>query len=193
MGSNWVIRRVPWLERSFPTALPLSMFPSLLERLRGTPARVEDRLLGISRERLTTRLGDSWSIQENLGHLILVEQLWAARISDFEAAATELRAAHFEAWRVGAAGFNERPVGELFAAFRTRREVLVARLCSLDADVLEHVSWHTRLRQPMGMADLMGFIAEHDDHHLASISELLALGSEPLPPSPGNVLTGGSV
>ncbi len=32
---------------------------------------------------------------------------------------------------------------------------------------------HPRLNRPMRILDLMVFAAEHDDHHLARISELL--------------------
>jgi hypothetical protein len=31
---------------------------------------------------------------------------------------------------------------------------------------------HPRLRQPMRFVDHLYFVAEHDDHHLATISEL---------------------
>ncbi len=187
------LRMMPWLERRFPAALPSSMFPTLLERLRGTPARVEDRLLGLDNARLARRDGDAWSVLENLGHLIFVEALWAGRVDDLEASAAEMRAARFEAWLVRAAEFDVRPAGHLCSAFRAKREALVARLASLDKDVLTHAAWHPRLRQPMGVVDLMYMAAEHDDHHLARISELLALRHDALPRSPDNAEAVGSV
>jgi hypothetical protein len=42
-----------WFQRSFEFALPASRFPSLLERLRGTPARLDERTRGMPAERLT--------------------------------------------------------------------------------------------------------------------------------------------
>ena len=170
-----MIAKTPWLERRFESALPLSAFPTVVERLRGTPARVEDRLRGLTAASLTARPDDSWSIQENVGRLIMVEELWAARLDDFEARRGDLRAARFESWRVETARFNDQPVGEMCAVFRRSRETLVRRLEGLEDEdkVLEVIARHPRLDRPMRVVDLVLFIAEHDDHHLARISELV--------------------
>ncbi len=168
-----MITRTPWLERRFETGLALAMFPSLLERLRGTPARVEDRLASLPPATLTRRHGDSWSILDNVGHLLQVESLWAARIDDFEAGRQELTAARFESWRVGEAQFNRRAARDLCSSFRVARRSLVTRLEALDEAVLQVVARHPRLDRPMRVVDLMLFIAEHDDHHLVTITELI--------------------
>lgn len=168
-----MIPRAPWLERRFESGLPLSVVPTVLERLRGTPARVEDRLRGVAASVLTVRADKSWSIQENVGHLLMAEELWAVRLDDFEARRSELRAARFESGRVEKAGFNTRPIEQLCADFRLARGSLVGRLERFDDDVFEVVARHPRLNQPMRIVDLMVFIAEHDDHHLARITELL--------------------
>ncbi len=168
-----IIARTPWLERRFETRLPASAFPTVLERLRGTPARVEDRVGYVAPPALVARSGQSWSIQENIGHLLMVEDLWAARLDDFEAGRPELRAARFESWRVGEARFNDRPMADVCARFRRARETLVQRLEGLEGSVMTVVARHPRLNQPMRVVDLMLFIAEHDDHHLARITELI--------------------
>jgi uncharacterized damage-inducible protein DinB len=168
-----MIARTPWLERRFETRLPVSAFPTVLERLRGTLARVEDRVRDVAPAALVARSGQSWSIQENIGHLLMVEELWAARLDDFEVGRPELRAARFESWRVGEAGFNERPMADVCARFRCARETLVQRLEELQDSVMNVVARHPRLDQPMRVVDLMLFIAEHDDHHMARITELV--------------------
>ena len=57
-----MIARQPWVEREFVFAEPAWMFPNELERLRGTPARVEDRVAGLAPERLTRRGGSfAWA------------------------------------------------------------------------------------------------------------------------------------
>jgi uncharacterized damage-inducible protein DinB len=167
-----MIARTPWLERRFETGLPASAFPTVLERLRGTPARVEERVQGLAPGTLTVRDGESWSIQENIGHLLMVEDLWTARLDDFEAGRDELQAARFESWRVGEARFNDRLASGVCAAFRRKREAFIRRLEQLEDAVFEVVARHPRLGQPMRVVDLMAFAAEHDDHHLACISEL---------------------
>ena len=168
-----MISRTPWLERRFETGLPLEMFPNLLERLRGTPARVEDRLRGVGPAALTAASGHSWSVLENVGHLLQVEGLWATRLDDFEARRQEMTAARFESWRVGEAQFNRYSARDLCAVLRAARQHLVGRLERLDDDTLEAVAMHPRLGRPMRVVDLMAFIAEHDDHHLATITQLL--------------------
>ncbi len=176
-GSD-MVQRTPWLERSFETALPLEAFPNLLERLRGTPARVEDRLRDVRQELLTARTGESWSILDNVGHLVMVESLWAARLDDFEARRPELTAARFESWRVAEAQFNSRAVRALCGSFRIARRNLVSRLEGLGDEVLAVVARHPRLDRPMRVVDLMLFIAEHDDHHLVTITQLLTRGQQ---------------
>jgi len=168
-----MVTRTPWLERQFDTVLPLEAFPNLLERLRGTPARLEDRLRLVDPATLAEGHGDSWSILENVGHLLQVEGLWAARLDDFETRRPELTPARFETWRVGEAQFNRRAARDLCAAFRTARGHLVDRLERLDDAVLDVVARHPRLDRPMRIVDLMLFIAEHDDHHMVTITCLL--------------------
>ena len=44
-----------------------------------------------------------------------------------------------------------------------------------DASALERTARHPRLGTPMRLIDIAFFTAEHDDHHLARITELLRL------------------
>lgn len=42
----------------------------------------------------------------------------------------------------------------------------------MSAQELMRTAAHPRLGQPMSVVDLCFFVAEHDDHHLATITEL---------------------
>ncbi len=168
-----MISRRPWLERGFESDTPVEMFPNLLERLRGTPARVEDRLRAVSADALAATSGQSWSILENVGHLLQTEELWSARLDDFEARRETLTAARFQPSRVREARFNDRSPGDLCAAFRAARGRLIDRLERLDEETLRAAAMHPRLARRMRVVDLMVFIAEHDDHHLVTITQLL--------------------
>ncbi len=176
-----MIEKTPWLERRFETELPLSAFPLLLERLRGTPAGLEDRVAGLASRILAERRGDSWSILEIIGHLGQVEDLWMGRLDDYAAGLAALRPALFEAGRVEGAGFNERPVRGLLYDFRIRRAAAVDRLEKLDATTLTRVAHHPRLNRPMRLLDLLLFAAEHDEHHLARISEIVLQAAAEVP------------
>jgi hypothetical protein len=77
-----MIRKQPWFERQFPTSLPADLLAVVVERLRGTPARLEDRLNALPPSTLTYREGSTWSIQENAGHLLDLEPLWLSSTSN---------------------------------------------------------------------------------------------------------------
>jgi uncharacterized damage-inducible protein DinB len=167
------MKHMPWVERRFAFGVPASLFPSLLERLRGTPARVEERVRGLAPEMLRRRDGEAWSIQEILGHLIQVEVLWHGRLDDYESGREVLRAADMEKRRTVDADYNRRDVKAILAGFRASRIQLVERLSALDEAGVERTARHPRLDVPMRVIDMVVFAAEHDDHHLARITELI--------------------
>ena len=165
--------KLRWIERRFAFDLPLSMFPNVLERLRGTPARVEERVRDRDATTLRCRLEKTWSIQENIGHLIEVERLWLGRLDDFAGGLTHLRPADMSNASTDAADYNSKNLPEVLSRFRELRNQFVRRLETLDESMIGRSAHHPRLNQPMRILDLMVFAAEHDDHHLARISELL--------------------
>jgi uncharacterized damage-inducible protein DinB len=168
-------RRV-WFQRRFELGLPAEAFPDVLERVRGTPARLEERVRGLEFAKLTARTGDRWSIQEHVGHLLDLEELWAGRLDELMSGDEQLRAADLENRKTYQANHNDRLIDELLAEFRAIRMEIVSRLESLSHDDLRRQSLHPRLQQPMTAVDLFFFVAEHDDHHLACITEILRLG-----------------
>ncbi len=164
---------VPWTERSFSFDFPADLFPELIERLRGTPARVEEIARSLPAECLTRREGDTWSIQENIAHLADLEELFTGRLDDFDAGRDTLRPADIANRKTHEAGHNERPLDEVLASVRSRRAQLVARLDALAPRDFARSAMHPRLKLPMRVADMMFFHAEHDDYHLARIRELI--------------------
>jgi uncharacterized damage-inducible protein DinB len=168
-----MIEKTPWQDRTFPFGLPVSMFADVLERLRGTPARIEDRLDGIPSARLVAKTGAAWSIQETVGHLVLVEELWIGRVEDLLTATPVLRAAAYDAGQVPAARFNERSIAGILQAFREARSRHVGALARLATADVERTALHPRLNRQVNVLDMMVFAAEHDDHHLARITEIL--------------------
>jgi hypothetical protein len=81
-----------WFDRVFDFSFPVEIFPTILERLRGTPARLEKKLRSIDDAIRTRRVGDSWSSQEHAGHLLDLDELHIARLDDYERGAAVLRA-----------------------------------------------------------------------------------------------------
>ena len=165
----------PWIQRRFHFDFPIGLFPSIVERLRGTPARLEEMLRPLPPRILTTRAENKWSIQEHVGHLFDLEELHEGRISDFLSGAKVLRAADMENRKTNEADHNSKPIERILQQFRESRERFVGRLELLSEAEIALVSLHPRLGQPMRLVDMAYFVAEHDDHHLARIRELSRL------------------
>jgi uncharacterized damage-inducible protein DinB len=170
-----MIERIKWFVRGFTFELPLWMYPNILERLRGTPARLEDRIGSLPREVLVKRPGDAWSIQEHAGHLLDLEALEMKRLEDYTAGRETLTPADLDNRRTYEADYNSKELRDILEEFRRERSEFVARLEALDEDFIQRSAVHPRLNQPMRVLDLAFFKAEHDDHHLARISELIRL------------------
>jgi hypothetical protein len=158
-----------WLEKQFTFAHPLGAFLAVLERVRGTPARLEELVGGLPPAILTVRLGDAWSIQEQIGHLSDLEALHEGRLDDYRAGLPTLRAADMTNRRTYEADHNRRAITDVLAEFRAVRTHFVDQLAVMDAEMAGRSALHPRLNQPMRVLDLAQFVAEHDDHHLAGI------------------------
>jgi uncharacterized damage-inducible protein DinB len=164
-----------WFERKFDFAFGIDTAPSLCDRLRSTPARLEDLLRGKPNTVLAARPDGKWSAQEHAGHLLDLEPLWLARVGDYEARSVELTAADLANRKTHEADHNARPPAEILRDFRAEREKLLQRVTTADASLLSRAIPHPRLKTPMRLVDHLYFVAEHDDHHLAQIVRLLAV------------------
>jgi uncharacterized damage-inducible protein DinB len=162
-----------WFERKFEFSFPVELFPNLGARLRGTPARLEEVLRGRSHASLTAKVQEKWSAQEHAGHLLDLEGLWLARVGDYVAASEQLTPTDLQNRKTAEANHNARPLEQILAEFRSAREQLLKRVDELDASLFARAIPHPRLKTPMRLVDHLYFVAEHDDHHLARIWELV--------------------
>jgi uncharacterized damage-inducible protein DinB len=162
-----------WFERKFEFTFPVEFYPNLATRLRGTPARLEETLRGSSHEMLVRKEQGKWSAQEHAGHLLDLEPLWAARVEDFVKSGTELTAADLKNQKTHDANHNARPVEQILADFRRSRMALMTRLATMQPEQFSRTMLHPRLKQPMRLVDHLYFAAEHDDHHLARVWEMI--------------------
>jgi len=174
-----MVERLLWFERKFSfDFLPVWMYPNVVERVRGTPARLEDLTRALSPEILTRRDNDKWSIQEHAGHLLDAEPLGMSRLDDYEAGAATLHAADEENRKTHEANHNSNSNEKILSTFRAERMEFVRRLDDYDEAFVQRVALHPRLKMEIRVLDLIFFIAEHDDHHLARISELIRLSAK---------------
>lgn len=168
-----MIRTIAWFDRKFSFDLPVWMYPNVIERLRGTPARLFDRLNALPAEILTRRDGDHWSIQEHAGHLLDLGPLDIARLDDYAQGRESLRPADRDNRKTHEADHNSHLIAEILRAFQKERAEFVRRLEGFDEEFIQRRALHLRLNTEMRVLDFAWFIAEHDDHHLARITELI--------------------
>jgi uncharacterized damage-inducible protein DinB len=168
------MNQVPkWFERKFDLSFPAELYPNLCIRLRGTPARLEELVRDCSPAVLVRKREEKWSAQEHAGHLLDLETLWMARVEDFVLGHSELTVADLSNRKTHEANHNARSIQEILAEFRKARRRLADYLQKQNPSSFERDLLHPRLKTPMRLVDHLYFVAEHDDHHLAWIWELI--------------------
>lgn len=163
------MKKLKWFEREFKFGLPGRMLPFYIERLQGTIARVESKVNGLSEEILSHKLDAKWSVKQNIGHLAEVDEIANKRIDEMIAGISPMSPAVFEP-----RDYNQQPAGEVLKFFRENRTKNLSRYKSLSDVDLAKASLHPRLKVNMTPVDLAWFDAEHDDHHLVRINEIIS-------------------
>ena len=165
------MKRLEWFERRFTFGLPAAMLPFYLERLQGTITRIESKVKGVSEEILSRKLDNKWSVKQNIGHLAEVDEIANNRIGEMIRGTSPMSPAVFEP----RGDYNQQSVEEVIAYFIKTRNANISQYSGLSEDELGRSSLHPRLKVKMTPVDLAWFDAEHDDHHLVRIGEILSV------------------
>lgn len=163
------MKRMDWFERKFSFGLPKEMLPFYLERLEGAIYRIEHKVQGVSEKVLSERYNDKWSVKQNIGHLAEVDNVGNKRIDEMLAGVAMLSPAVFEPQ-----DYNPWPIEKVVAFFKESRLANIRKYRGLSELHLGKGSLHPRLKVPMTPVDLAFFDAEHDDHHLLKVSDIIA-------------------
>ena len=169
------MKQVQWFSRDFNFSSNQNTFPSIVERLAGTPVRLEEKIKSIPSELLTVKVDNTWTIKENAGHLTDLEPLWQGRLDDIISGKVELRPTDLQNTKTSLSNHDAVPTEELLNRFRQIRLQTLSLLETLNEKQVFMAALHPRLKTPMRTMDLFLFVAEHDDHHLARITELVRL------------------
>ena len=167
------MERTKWVDRKFNLDIPPGWLPNILTRLDGVTIRLQTLKSSLTDEQLSNQPDDKWSIKEHIGHLIDLEELHSGRILDFIYRKQVLRAADMSNKKTYDAHHNERSIDALLSEFEQKRKEFIEALQELDDETQEFVATHPRLKVPMKVVDMAFFTAEHDDHHIASIYEII--------------------
>jgi hypothetical protein len=163
------MKKTEWFERKFVFGLPQGMLPFYLERLEGTYARLEQKVRGVSETILSDKLDGKWSVKQNIGHLAEVDEIALKRIDEMRNGISPMSPAVFEP----RADYNAQPISEVLKYFRNNRLKNLEKYKNISEEDLNKSSVHPRLKVSMTPIDLAYFDAEHDDHHLVRINEIL--------------------
>jgi uncharacterized damage-inducible protein DinB len=159
---------LPWFERHLTFGHPKEMLPFYLERLEGTIARIPAKVKGISDTILSEKFKGKWSVKQHIGHLAEVDEIANKRLDEMIAGISPMAPAVFEPQ-----DYNHWPIEKVVQYLADTRVENIKKYKSLTDDDLQKSSLHPRLQLRMTPVDLAWFDAEHDDHHLVKISEIL--------------------
>src|SRR5947207_493489 len=141
-----MIPQTPWFERKFAFNFPVGLFPVIIERLRGTLARVEAMTKNTTDEKLSRKMDGSWSIKEQVGHLYDLDGLWYGRIEDFLSRQQTLRAADLRNTKTHEANHNQKAIQELISQFSSARNKLIEKVQDIDEATVLLTALHHRLQ-----------------------------------------------
>lgn len=163
------MKKLQWFERQFTFGLPPGMLPFYVDRLEGTMVRMEAKVKNVSDELLSVKVDGKWSAKQNIGHLAEVDEISLKRIDEMIDGISPLSSAVFETKQ----DYNAQSINDVLNYFRENRVKTLNRYWDVKSDQLLTSSLHPRLKVLLTPVDLVWFDAEHDDHHLVRISEII--------------------
>lgn len=158
-----------WFDRKFDFSFGVEEFNGLIQRLGNSPFKLSDLVADMPVEIQSIKIESKWSIKENIGHLIVLEPLWRARVLDIKEQREVMSPADLSNTLTNDSDFNSTELEKLLRDFESERGKTLELLSSLLPYDLTKTSMHPRLSQPMRVVDLMYFVAEHDQHHFDTI------------------------
>jgi uncharacterized damage-inducible protein DinB len=157
-----------WFERNLSFGYTPEMLPFFLERLEGTSVRILAKIKEVDNSILSEKFMGKWSIKQHIGHLAEVDEIANKRIDEMMKGISPMSPAVFEPQ-----DYNPWPIDKVVEFFTNTRLKNIEKYKTLNNGDLQKSSLHPRLQQQMTPVDLAWFDAEHDDHHLVKISEII--------------------
>jgi len=167
------MERQLWVDHVFNLGLDPGWAHNIVSRLQDAHGRIEHICAPWDEEILTWKSNDAWSIKEHIGHLIDLEPLHRKRLKEFSNFTSELTMADMSNAATQKADHNQTPLNDLLLHFSEGRVDFIKDYFDLPEASLHHEAIHPRLKVPMKPVDLLFFVAEHDDHHITTIKEII--------------------
>lgn len=167
------LQRTAWVDRKFNFDAPPGWIYNVCERLSNTEHRLKHIVTQYSDDLLSFKPSGKWSIKEHIGHLLDLEILHIHRLHQLQDRVSDLTGADMSNKKTELASHNSTPGLKLVDAFAVERNKFLNKLDEFTEEDHAFKSLHPRLKVFMRPVDLATFCAEHDEHHLASISEII--------------------
>lgn len=168
------MKRTNWFDRIFEPIADHTILPDLIERLEGTGLRIERKIEIHGKSYMQGTANNKWSIKEEIGHLGDLEPLWLERTLQIKKNEADLVPADLDNTKTEEATHDAKKIKDLIVIFSKQREVLINALRGFEEEQMHFTCKHPRLGTAMRIVDLANFVAEHDDHHLATMHDLLS-------------------
>ena len=168
-----MIERQKWTAHQFNLDIDPEWSHNIIGRLNDNHIRLRHHCQHLSDADSSKQLNGKWSIKEHIGHLIDLEDIHIKRLKEFSEFKKTLTGADMSNAKTEKANHNAKNVNELINEFEKGREHFIQVFFSLNEKCQTHKAEHPRLKAIMKPVDLMFFVAEHDDHHIASILEII--------------------
>lgn len=162
-----------WFDRKFDFNFGMDKYDNLFYRLQQTPVLFNQVLSILPEDVQILKPNEKWSIKENIGHLVVLEPLWRMRFKDIKEQKHEMSPADLDNRLTDEMSFNKHLLQGLLKTFSNERKKSLEFLKTLEQNDFTKTSIHPRLKQPMRIIDMMFFVAEHDQHHLNTMLNII--------------------
>jgi uncharacterized damage-inducible protein DinB len=169
----FMIERQKWINHNFNLGIAVGWSKNIMSRLGNTEILLKHYVKNLTNGQLGQRTNDHWSIKEHIGHLTDLECLWLNRFEQFEQGLTELVAADMANQKTEKSNHNVLDIEVLLENFTINRQILLDKVKLFSEKTQNHMAFHPRIKTMMKPVDLLFFIAEHDNHHITSIIEII--------------------
>lgn len=151
----------------------MDAFVAHIEQLRAFPAQLQAVVASLNDMQLRFKPVNEWSIIENIGHLIDIDELYVGRVDRILA---EERPAfpRFEPDPIVAAkGYQQMDGQALLQQFMVTRQATIDGLSTIEPDELGRAGIHAVYGE-MTLQRLVEQLANHDQKHLVQIHETIS-------------------
>lgn len=162
-----------WFDRKFLFEETPPDYETIYSRLAAITNRLQEVCKEKTEQILEVKQEGKWSVKEHVGHLFILETLWQRRFIDISDGKPELTLTDLDNMATSQAGFNNYQLDDLIKRFDEERGKTLSLVGNLDMLDTTKKSLHPRLQQYFRLIDHACFIADHDDHHLEAIQQIL--------------------